>query len=153
MTNNLIIVDTREKGNKKILEYFDKIGQDYIVSKLDAGDYMYFKKNNIIIDKKDGLLELAGNLCNSKEHERVKREIKRAKDNGCNDFIFLIQENKIKSIEDIKKWSSPYMPRLKGETLLKIMMTMRERYHIRFVIVPKKDMGKMIIKLLNGPAK
>lgn len=153
MTNNLIIVDTREKGNKKILEYFDKIGQDYIVSKLDAGDYMYFKKKGIIIDKKDGLLELAGNLCNSKEHERVKREIKRAKDNGCNDFIFLIQENKIKSIEDIKKWSSPYMPRLKGETLLKIMMTMRERYHIRFVIVPKKDMGKMIIKLLNGPAK
>ena len=42
--NNLIICDTREKGNKKILEYFDKVGQDYIVSKLDSGDYMLYGK-------------------------------------------------------------------------------------------------------------
>ena len=27
--NNLIIVDTREKGHKKILEYFDKVGQGF----------------------------------------------------------------------------------------------------------------------------
>ena len=60
--NNLIIVDTREKGHKKILEYFEKIGQDYIISKLDAGDYMLFKNYHTIIDKKDGLLELAGNF-------------------------------------------------------------------------------------------
>ena len=37
MKNNIIICDTREKGNQKILEHFDKVGQDYIVSKLDAG--------------------------------------------------------------------------------------------------------------------
>ena len=55
---NLIIVDTREKGNKKILEYFDKIGQDYIISKLDSGDYIKYKDYSTIIDKKDGLLEL-----------------------------------------------------------------------------------------------
>ena len=99
--NNIIIVDTREKGNKKILEHFDKIGQDYIVSKLDAGDYMLFKQYNTIIDKKDGLLELAGNLCNTKEHARIKREIERAKELGCENFIFLIQENKIKTANDI----------------------------------------------------
>ena len=147
--NNIIIVDTREKGNKKILEYFDKVGQDYIVSKLDAGDYMLFKQYNTIIDKKDGLLELAGNLCNAKEHARINREIKRAKELGCENFIFLIQENKIKTTEDIANWSSPYT-KVKGATLLKIMNTMKSKYNIRFIICEKKKMGDMIIKLLGG---
>ena len=148
MINNLIIVDTREKGNKKILEYFDSIGQDYIISKLDAGDYVLFKRFNTIIDKKDGLLELSHNLCNSLEHERIKREIQRAKELGCTNFIFLIQDNKIKSTDDIKSWTSPHT-KVKGETLLKIMNTMRERYGVRFIICPKKNMGKMIMKLLT----
>ena len=146
--NNLIIVDTREKGHKKILEHFDKVGQEYIVSKLDAGDYMLYKNYTTIIDKKDGLLELAGNLCHTNEHERVKREIARAKELGCKNFIFLIQDNKIKSLEDIKNWSSPHT-KVKGETLLKVMSTMKKKYDIRFIIVPKKNMGEMIIKLLT----
>lgn len=145
---DIIIVDTREKGNKKILEYFDKIGQDYIISKLDSGDYMFFKKYNTIIDKKDGLLELAGNLCNTSEHERVKREIMRAKELGCNNFIFLIQENKIKGVQDIKNWKSKYT-KVKGETLYKIMATMKQKYGVRFIICDKKSMGEMIIKLLS----
>ena len=147
--NNLIIVDTREKGHKKILEYFDKVGQDYIVSKLEAGDYMLYKQYNTIIDKKDGLLELSHNLCNSSEHERIKREIQRAKELGCNNFIFLIQDSKIKTIVDIKKWTSKYT-KVKGETLLKIMKTMVNKYNVRFIICEKKKMGEMIIKLLFG---
>lgn len=146
--NNIIIVDTREKGHKKILEYFDKVGQDYIVSKLDAGDYMLFKDFSTIIDRKNNLLELSSNLCRTSEHERVKREIKLARELGCENFIFLIAESKIKSIEDIKNWSSPHT-KVKGETLLKIMQTMKKRYGVRFIIVPRKDMGKKIIELLN----
>lgn len=147
--NNLIIVDTREKGHKKILEYFDKVGQDYIISKLDAGDYMLFKRFKTIIDKKDGLLELSSNLCNSSNHERIKREIERAKNLGCENFIFLIQDSKIKTLEDIKNWRSPYT-KVKGETLLKIMSTMAKKYDVKFIIVPKKDIGAKIIELLNN---
>ena len=146
--NNLIIVDTREKGNKKILEYFTKVNQDYIISKLDAGDYMKYKDYSTIIDKKDGLLELSNNLCHTSEHERIKREIARAKELGCQNFIFLIQDSKIKSVEDIKNWSSPHT-KVKGSTLLKIMVTMKNKYGVRFIIVPKKDMGAYIIKLLK----
>lgn len=147
--NSIIIIDTREKGHKKILEYFDSVGQDYIISKLDAGDYTLFKNFSTIIDKKDGLLELSHNLCNSLEHERIKREIQRAKDLGCKNFIFLIQDSKIKTIEDIKSWSSPHT-KVKGETLLKIMATMSKKYDVKFIIVPKKNMGEMIIKLLTN---
>lgn len=147
--NNIIIVDTREKGHKKILEHFDKVEQDYIVSKLDAGDYMLYKDYTTIIDKKDGLLELSGNLCNTKEHERIKREIARARELGCENFIFLIQDNKIKSTEDIANWRSSHT-KVKGETLLKIMQTMAKKYNVRFIIVPKKNMGETIIKILNN---
>lgn len=148
MKNNLIICDTREKGNKKILEHFANVGQDYIISKLDAGDYMKFKDYTTIIDKKDGLLELAGNLCHTQEHERIKREIAKARELGCVNFIFLIQENKIKSTEDIANWTSQHT-KVKGETLLKIMRTMKDKYGVRFIIVPKKNMGEMIMKLLG----
>lgn len=147
--NSIIIIDTREKGHKKILEYFNSVGQDYIISKLDAGDYMLYKNFSTIIDKKDGLLELSGNLCHTNEHERIKREIAKARELGCKNFIFLIQDSKIKTIEDIKSWSSPHT-KVKGETLLKIMNTMCKKYAIRFIIVPKKKMGEMIIKLLTN---
>lgn len=147
--NNLIIVDTREKGHKSILAYFDKNNIDYIVSKLDYGDYKIYKDNSVVIDRKDSLLELSGNLCHTTEHERIKREITRAKEDGCKDFIFLIAESKIKSVEDIKNWSSPHT-KVKGETLLKIMITMKNKYGVRFIICPRKDMGKKIISLLNG---
>ena len=145
----IILVDTREKGHKKILEYFASVGQDYIVTKLDAGDYTIFKSFKTIIDKKDGLLELAGNLCHTTEHARIKREIERARELGCENFIFLIQDNKIKTTDDIKNWKSPHT-KVNGTTLLKIMVTMHNKYGVRFIIVPKKEMGKKIIELLNN---
>lgn len=145
---SLIIVDTREKGHKKILEYFSKNNIDYIISKLDYGDYMIYKNNSVVIDRKDNLLELTGNLCHTLEHQRINREIARAKEDGCKNFIFLISESKIKSTDDIKNWSSPHT-KVKGETLLKIMQTMKEKYNVRFMFCKKKEMGKIIIDLLK----
>ena len=145
---DLIIVDTREKGHKSILKYFDEHNIDYIVSKLDYGDYKIYKNNNVVIDRKDNLLELAGNLCHTTSHQRILREIERSKQDNCKDFIFLISESKIKSVEDIKNWSSPHT-KVKGETLLKIMQTMKKKYGIRFIICPKNKMGEYIVKLLK----
>ena len=147
--NNLLIVDSREKGHKAILKYFDKIGQDYIISKLDYGDYMFYKNNNVVIDRKDSLLELAGNLCHTSEHQRVLREIQRSKDDNCKEFIFLISESKIKTVEDIKKWSSPHT-KVKGSVLLKIMSTMAKKHGVKFIICKRRDMGKKIIEILGG---
>lgn len=144
----LIIVDTREKGHKSILKYFDEHNIDYITSKLDYGDYTIYKNNNVVIDRKNNLLELASNLCHTSEHERIKREIARAKEDDCNNFIFLISESKIKSIDDIKNWSSPHT-KVRGSTLLKIMQTMKEKYGVRFIFCERKKMGERIIELLN----
>ena len=146
--NNLIVVDTREKGHKKILEYFDNVGQDYIISTLDAGDYMIYKNYKIIIDKKDGLEELCKNLC-SKDHERVVREIDRAQNAGCERFIFLIQTSKFKSVDEVNKWWSKYS-KIKGWMLQKTMRTFAEHHNVEFIFAAQENMGQTIIDILSN---
>ena len=146
--NNLIIVDTREKGHKKILEYFDEVKQKYIISTLKAADYMIFDDYSVLIDKKDGVAELCKNLCNKKEHERLKREIERARSLGCKRFIFLIQDGKVKSEEDVKTWFSPYT-KVKGYQLYKIMKTFKDHHNVEYIFTTKSEIGKRIIDLLK----
>lgn len=151
----IILRDTRQQKEKHIIKEFDKQKILHIQTKLDSADYMairhdiekgFYKDYSILIDTKKDLLELCGNLCHSTEHQRILREIETAKQLGTSEFIFLIGDNKIKTIDDIKNWISPYT-KIKGETLLKIMNTMRKKYNIRFIICPKKKMGETIIKL------
>lgn len=146
--SKIIIADTRERKNKHILDYFEKNNQDYIISKLDTGDYMYYKDYSTIIDKKDSLLEICGNLCHTSEHSRVVREVELAQSLGCKNFIFLIQCS-VKSEEDIKKWKSPHT-KVKGETLLKVLKTFAEHHNCRFIFCERKRMGERIIQLLGG---
>lgn len=148
--NNVILVDTREKGNKSILEYFESIDQEYIITKLDSADYMFYKDYSVLIDKKQNLLELAGNLCKTAEHYRINREIERAREKGCKRFIFLIAESKITCIDEVENWANKYS-RVKGLTLMKIMKTMQERYGVEFIFCKRLEMGKKIIELLNTP--
>ena len=77
----LIVVDTREKGNKKILEHFDKVGQDYIISKLDSGDYIE-RMGKILADR----LEKKGN------DFRRTRHITREANQNSYDYIHPMTE-------------------------------------------------------------
>ena len=157
MNNFIILRDTRQQKEKHIIKEFDKQNILHIQTKLDSADYMvirynkekgFYKDYSTLIDTKKDLLELCGNLCHSTEHQRILKEIELGKRLGAKNFIFLIGDNKIKSTEDIKNWTSPHT-KVKGETLLKIMNTMRKKYDVRFIVVPKKKMGEMIIKLLG----
>jgi len=158
MKNYVILTDTRQQKESHIIKEFDEQNILHIQTKLDSADYMalrydeekgFYKDYSILIDTKKDLLEMCGNLAHTSEHERIKREIQRAKELDCENFIFLIQDNKIKTIEDIKNWSSPHT-KVKGETLLKIMQTMKQKYGIRFIVCEKKNIGLKIIELLGG---
>lgn len=157
MNSFIILTDTRQQKENHIIKEFDKQGILHIRTGLPSADYMAVRHDNeqgfyldysVLIDTKKDLEEIANNLCNINSHERLKREIFKGKDLGAKEFIFIIGENKIKTAEDIKKWSSPHT-KARGEILFKIINTMKERYGVRFMIVPKKDMGKVIIDILN----
>ena len=150
----IILTDTRQQKEQHILKEFDKQGILHIRTGLPSADYMALRYKNgfyldytTLIDTKKDLEEMSSNLCNSKNHERIKREIERAKELGCKNFIFLIADNKIKTIQDLQNWSSK-RTMVKGTVLCKIMKTMAERYGIRFIICEKKKMGKKVIELL-----
>lgn len=152
----VIQIDSREKGNKAILGYFNQIGQKYIVSKMYAGDYQDVNSVKVLIDKKDSLVELAGNLCRTTEHLRLKKEITKACDIGCERFIFLIADKSITSVDEVHKWKVPtrrdgsLYTKVRPEILEKIMMTMREKYGIEFIFCKKTEMGKKIVRLLEN---
>lgn len=155
MNKFLILCDTRQQKDKYITDYFDKNNVQWIRTGLPSADYMkiiyddgFVKDYSVLIDTKKDVEEIAGNLCRTTEHERIKREIEKAKGLGCKNFIFLVCDNKIKTIDDLKNWSSK-RTKVKGETLLKIMSTMSQRYGIKFIFTSKQNAGKKIIELLS----
>lgn len=161
MNNILILADTRQQKDKHITDYFDKNNIQWIRTGLPSADYMKIVYNNdtgfikdysILIDTKKDVEELVGNLCKTTEHDRIKREIEKARELGCNSFYFLICDNKIKTINDLKSWTSK-RTKVKGETLLKIMVTMSKRYGIKFIFTAKKNAGAKIVEILSDLPK
>lgn len=152
----LILADTRQQKDNYITNYFDKNNIQWLRTTLPSADYMALRYNNsfikdysILVDTKKDVEEIVGNLCHTTEHERIKREIEKARELGCEQFIFLICDNKIKTIDDLRNWSSK-RTKVKGETLLKIMRTMSERYNVRFIFTSKQNAGAKIIELLQN---
>lgn len=156
MLNDFVILtDTRQQRENHITKTFDKQGIIHIRTGLPSADYMalryeqdkgFYLDYSVLIDTKKDLLELCGNL--TKDHDRLVREIDKGHELGCEEFVFIIGDTKIKTIEDIKKWSSPHT-KVKGYVLLKIMQTFKEHHNCKFVIVPKKEVGNKVIDLLS----
>lgn len=98
----VILIDTREKENSHITNYFDKKGIKYKKQALEFGDYsfmlpqvdgltgneLYFHKE-IIIERKNSLEELSGNL--GKNRDRFEKEFLKARNSGIS--IHLMVEN------------------------------------------------------------
>lgn len=152
----VILTDTRQQKENHILKAFDKQNIIHIRTGLPSADYMALRYNggfkldySILIDTKKDLEEISGNLCNTQNHERIKREIEKAKELGCKDFIFLIGDNKINTTQDLLNWTSK-RTKVTGNVLYKIMKTMTAKYGVRFIICKKNMMGEKIIKLLGG---
>ena len=147
--NNLIYeLDTRNKKDDYVTKYFDKQGIKWIRNKLYAGDIKLLNDTRVIIDLKANVEEIAHNLCNTQEHLRIKKELEKAKEIGCENFIFLIKSN-IKSADDLINWTST-KTKVKGSVLIKVMTTMREKYGCRFIFTTRANAPKKIIELLGG---
>jgi hypothetical protein len=164
-----IQIDSREKARaiKKIVQTFDKKGVKYFSSKLLVGDYMSLDNPRLIIDRKQNLQELCGNVC--QQHERFKKELLRALGAGIQLVILVEHGPDVQSIEDVYFWQNPrkhevrwryvngrrekYVVSAKatdGEQLYKSLCTIRDRYNVRFEFCEKKDTGNRIIQILGG---
>lgn len=99
ITSMVILVDSREKKNNHILEYFNKHKISYQVEKLDYGDYSFmipaqaaggtpiFFHRNIIIERKASLEELSGNL--AQEREAFEKELLKARNDRAKIYLMV----------------------------------------------------------------
>lgn len=149
----VIQIDSREHKWElaRIQRQLTAAGCKTIVSKLYVGDYQSLDNPRLVIDRKKDLLELCGNVC--QQHERFQKELVRAMDAGIQIIILCEHGEEIKCLEDVYFWDNP---RLKespkattGESLYKSLMTIKNRYNVRFEFCTKKETGNKIMELLN----
>lgn len=161
-----IQIDSREKARaiRKIVAEFDRQGVDHFVSKLYVGDYMNYDNPRLIIDRKQDLTELCGNVCQG--HNRFRDEILRAREHGIKIIILCEHGRGIECLEDVIWWRNPrrieryrdphtgrWMERetnaTTGDKLYKILCTFQRKYGCQFLFCEKKDTGRRIIELLG----
>lgn len=94
----VILVDSREKQNSHILDYFKRQKFDCQETKLDYGDYSFmipesaagediFFHRDIVVERKASLEELSGNLAQARE--RFEKEFLRAGNDGCKIYLMV----------------------------------------------------------------
>lgn len=147
-----IQIDSREHQSerKRIEAQFDELGIQHFCSKLYVGDYMNLDNPRVVVDRKQGLLEVCGNV--TQQHERFRAELVRARKTGIK-LIVLVEEPGIQSLEDVFFWQNPRRktsPKAtNGEQLFRSMQTMCERYGVQFEFCNKRQTGRRIKELLE----
>ena len=150
----VIHVDTREKPRAivRIMKTFDAEAVEVVRRALPFGDYLNPASPEIVIDRKQTLLEVAQNLV--QDRVRFLREVDRANRAGCRLIILVEHSNRIRSLEDVIRWNNPRLKEspyaVSGERLYKIMHTMGKYYHFEWAFCDKVHTGKKIIEILGG---
>jgi len=137
-----IIVDTREKDNGHITEYFDNKKIKYIKKGLDKGDYSFYLpqndelsiprdlyfNNQIVIERKGSLEELSGNL--SQQRDRFEKELALHKGK-----MYLLIENA--NYEDI--CNGNYKTDYNKKSYLGSLHSFAERYDLSIMFMPNNQ--------------
>lgn len=168
-----IQVDSREHESEwnRISKQFDELGVKYFRSKLYVGDYQSMDNTRLVVDRKKDLQELYGNIC--AQHERFKRELLKAMEQGIKIVILCEHGEDVKSLEDVyffyqpprKRWRvvkkevngkevkvrESYMQKeINGKSMYKSFCTIRDRYNVDFVFCTKEETGRKIVEILRN---
>lgn len=149
----VIQIDSREHKWElaRIQRQLTAAGCKTIVSKLYVGDYQSLDNPRLVIDRKKDLQELCGNVC--QQHERFQKELRRAIDAEIQIIILCEHGEEIKCLEDVYFWDNPRIKEspkaVTGESLYKSLLTIKDRYNVRFEFCSKKETGIRIMELLK----
>lgn len=149
-----IQVDTREHKAEwqRIRSQFDDLGVSYFRSKLFVGDYQSLDNPRLVIDRKKDLQELCGNVC--QQHERFRGELLRAQKNGIKLIILVEHGGQIRTLGDVYFWDNPRRKEspkaINGDSLYRSLVTIRDKYDVRFEFCEPFHTGRKIVELLGG---
>lgn len=149
-----IIEDTRQQANKHEIKhkYFEENGINILRSKLPIGDYARLDNLSLVIDTKKDIQELIMDV--TKDHERFKKEVLRAKENGIQLVVLVENEENVYDKEDLLKWENPRLKKspkaTTGGILFKILNTMEKRYGVRFLFSTVQESPSFICNILGN---
>jgi len=149
----VIVVDTREKPRAivKILAEFERQGVTVVRRALNFADYWNPKNPDVVVDRKQNLLEVASNVV--QERARFLREVERCHRAGCRMVVLIEHSPRIRKLEDVIAWKNPRLKvsplAVSGERLFRILHAMGSRYGIEWQFCGKAQTGKRIIELLR----
>jgi len=157
LTHLVILHDSKEQSNEHILDYFDKIKINHKKKALKTGDYSmmisacpdlgflvdtYFT-DELIIERKNGVKELAGNLANNQKDDRFMKELNRMI-TVKNPYI--VVEND--SLDDIMEHN--YDTDYNELSYLRTLLTWQKRSNFYLNFVKKENMGKFIYEICKN---
>ena len=152
INDQTLIVDTREKWtqagskDKHIRAYLEKHNIEWVVRKLEVGDYMLFG-GKVSVDRKHDIEEIAKNLTNPKDKKRFMNEVQYAYRLGIR-LVVLIESNKYKDICDLRGWVSQYSP-VNGNAVIRQMERICFAYGVQFMMCNHKSTPKKIAEILG----
>lgn len=142
MRSMVVIIDSREKSNKHITDYFDKLKIPYEIRALDYGDYSFYIPANdllsiprdlsfekeIIIERKNSAEELS--ICLTKTRSRFEDEFIK----GSNAKKYLVIENCNYQDIAVGNYDSQY----NSKAFLGSIHSFDHKFDLRIVFMPDK---------------
>lgn len=155
--NMVIIIDTREQENSHIVDYFKRTNKEFIIKKLDRGDYSLLIKSNdqtkelgifkdlifddIVIERKGSIDELIGNFA---ERNRIENEFKSAKYSNKKTKLLIEDE-----VGYSKICAGNYKSKMSAKSIIATLESFCDRYDIEVQFIDKKLIGMKIYTILK----
>ena len=144
----MIIVDSREKKWDHIRKYFEANGIEFEIKKLDAGDYFSTDQGDVVVDRKQNLQELCGNLSKGNGNIiRFTNECRRAKEQGIR-LVVLIEGTNCQTVKDVSGWKSKYTKH-SGKWLTDKMFNLTVSYNVEWQFCKKNETAAKILEILK----
>ena len=155
--NLVVLVDTRENSNEIILDEFDKQKIEYKQKSLKTGDYSFMIKacpelgfphdtyfvDEITIERKNSLSELAGNFAQKTDDNRIFKELNRMINI---ERAYLIIENDCLDNIYEHNYKSEYNP----DSFIRTLLTWQARNNMHIYFVKKENMARTIYELCKN---
>ena len=155
--NMVILCDTRDKTNEHILTEFDKQKIEYKTRAFKTGDYSFMIKacpelgfqydtyfvDELCIERKNSLSELAGNLSQKTDDNRIFKEFNRMINV---ERVYVLIEND--SLDDLyaHNYKSEYNP----DSFIRTLLTWQARNNMHIFFVGKENMARSIYELCKN---
>ena len=149
----VLLEDTRNQIGKhrNIEAYCRMTGIEIIRQALLVGDYMIANQGSVSVDTKQDVRELAMDIF--QEHRRFRDECERAQ--KCGITLIVLTEETLPGGR-MENWRSPVgrdgrpICRFDPKTLRKAMITMQEKYGVKFRFCDGRSTGKVMMEYLRG---